>query len=242
MYKVNPSLSKTSTSQMTDTIIETSRAKQLENSEPPTTELENLNLMPTPSVLNERQLGSAPQWSISEFESMKKLLMTTEVTTDALPGQPFVDIVIDNVFIKKYFTEFLSKKFGLMSCDMCFEIYIQSHYQQVGAVILATTNARSEVLQLFSGNTGSYLTPATLSKLPSVTRKLGHSWTENIKIPWQNFQKFTGTGYTTDDDENFFHSRLLIALLTPFRTEGLPKFTVRVYTYLQNLQYSAWQP
>jgi len=242
MCKVKPSFQrKTLISQMTDTIIETSRAKQLENSEPPTTELENLNLMPTPSVLNERQLGSAPQWSIGEFESMKKLLMTIDVTTDYLPGQAFVDINVDNAFIKKYFTEFLATKFGLMSCDICFEVYIQSHYQQVGSIILATTNARPEVLQLFSGNIGSF-SPGTLAKLPSVTKKLGHSWTENIKIPWQNFQKFTGTGYSAYDDENFFHSRLLVALLTPFRTEGLPKFTVRVYTYLQNLQYSSWQP
>lgn len=226
---------------MNNTIIETSRAKQLENSEPPTSELENLNLMPTPTVLNDRQLAVAPSWSITEFESMRKLIITTTVETNALPGYPILNITIDDSFIKQYFTDFLKSKFGLMSADICFEIYIQSHYQQVGSVIFATTNARKEVIGLLYDSYGTF-TPATLSKLPSVVRKLGHSWTEEIKVPWQNFQKFMGTGYNEADDVNFFHSRLIMSPLTPFRTEGLPTYTVRVYTYLNNLQYSAWQP
>nr|UNZ11813.1 capsid protein [Ora Rivulet insect-associated polycipivirus] len=227
---------------MTDTIIERERAKQLENSEPPITELENLNLMPTTSVLNDRQLAIAPSWTISEFESMKKLIYSFDVEVNQRIGLPFLSITIDNFFLRNHFTDFLKTKFGLMSADICFEIYIQSHWQQVGSVIFSTTNATPNVLAVISSGKHGLWVPSAHSKLPSIVKKLGHSWTEHIKIPWHSNKKFTGTGYNKSEAEDFHHATLMASLLTAFRTEGLPKFTVRVFTYLQNLQYSSWQP
>lgn len=227
-----------------------SRTKLIEESEGIATKIASLDLSQTPTPFVDRQLTKVPSWTYSDVATMKRLLSTitisTEDTTDTTLWS--FDFSPDNLV--KYFGEELQTHFGLLSAKINFEIQIQSHFTQLGAMLVTFSNAPSSINTLFGIDSDALTTnPFLRFRLPSDVITLGKSETHMYSLDWIVPIKNWTTQSTKDNagsaaTQNYSSSNGTIALsmLVPLTTTTEHPVTVRIYANLTDLQYSMWIP
>lgn len=215
----------------------TDRAREIEQGEPVQKTTPNLQLVPTPSVLVDRNLVSTQSWSIGEQVSMRSYLDSIELTSTEQAGKVYWSFDVDSNFIRRQFSdELLKQYFHMFSTNVCFDIYLQSHFQQVGLLGISSFHMPKTTAEVLGIEPVPSI--ATSQKLPCLYKKLGSNWMVSIEVPWTNPERFIETRGSI----NYLLTTLRIIGITPFRTVGNPKATIRIYAYLKGLEYSGWQP
>lgn len=168
---------------------------------------------------------------------MRQFIKSVDITASDSAGQLYFSLDVDFNFLRtKFVNEMLRKYFTMVSTNICFDIYLQSHFQQVG--LLGITSNHMPPLAIESLGFPTTLDIATLQKLPTIYKKMGSNWMVSIEIPWTSPEKFM----SIYEKDNYYFTRLLVYSITPFRTLGNPLATMRVYAYLKGLEYSGWHP
>lgn len=227
---------------------ETSRTKLIEQSEGLATKLASLDITQRPTPFVDRSLTKTTAWSYFDVASIKRLIATAELTSEEVAGKSLWSFNFDPDTVTSLFASELGTHFGLFSAKLNFEIQIQSHFTQLGALLVTYSNAPDSVKTIF-GTAGAESNPFTKFRLPNDVITLGKSmshlysmdWILPIKN-WPTQSEKTNAGAAAFKNYLNSHGVLDLSVLVPLTSLNALPVTVRVYAHLTDLEYSLWIP
>lgn len=198
----------------------------------------------------ETNLIATPQWTFSQLVGKKRLV--TSVTLDTTAVRNDLLYTYNNSvtnFMQLFNNIPMSRYFRFVRYNLVFELEIQSHFQQQGALIVNTLPSPIGTNSYwYIGLPNQPLAGGLYDKVlyPHDFISLGHSGNYKIILPWianRSFLAFyTESGATGVPLADMVMNSLHLAVFDPLRVvaSAVNSVTIRIWAHAEDVQFSGY--